>query len=256
MRISLRLPYKEYVRQHRPVVVAHRGAMAYAPENTIAAYTLALEQGAEVIELDVHLSQDEVPVVIHDHTLERTTNGKGLVKAHSFAALRTLDAGAWFSPAFAGQRILALGEVLAWAQGRIYLKIELKTLPMRYVGIEEKVLALLKRWDMEEQVEVFSFDHPCVRRFKALAPHIPVGVCYTGDVGDHVALARYASAEVIHPQWTGVSREVVEAAHAAGLWVDAWTVNDPQIAKSLAEWGVDFIKTDAPAQIREALRKG
>lgn len=256
MRISTRLPYREYVLQHRPVVVAHRGAMAYAPENTIAAYTLALEQGAEAIELDVHLSQDGIPVVIHDHTLERTTNGKGLVASHTFADLRGLDAGAWFSPSFAGQRILTLGEVLAWAQGRVYLKIELKTLPMRYAGIEEKVLALLKRWDMEEQVEVFSFDHPCVRRFKALAPHIPVGVCYTGDVGDHVALARYASAEVIHPQWMGVSREVVEAAHAAGLWVDAWTVNDPQIAQSLAEWGVDFIKTDAPAVVRKGLGKG
>ncbi|GBD10437.1 Glycerophosphodiester phosphodiesterase [bacterium HR23] len=255
MRMSLRLPYWEYVRQHRPVVVAHRGAMAYAPENTLAAYTLALQQGAEAIELDVHLSQDGVPVVIHDHTLERTTNGKGLVGDHTFAELRALDAGGWFGSAFAGQRILALGEVLAWAQGRIYLKIELKTLPMRYLGIEEKVLALLKKWDMEEQVEVFSFDHPCVRRFKALAPHIPVGVCYTGDVGDHVALARYASAEVLHPQWMGISQEVVEKAHSAGLWVDAWTVNDPQVAKTLADWGVDFLKTDDPVRVREALGK-
>ncbi|MCS7207460.1 MAG: glycerophosphodiester phosphodiesterase [Dehalococcoidia bacterium] len=253
MRISPRLPYREFVRQRRPVVVAHRGAMAFAPENTIAAFTLALEQGAEVIELDVHLSKDGIPVVIHDHTLERTTNGKGLVSAHTFEALRTLDAGAWFDPAFAGQRILSLGEVLAWAQGRAYLKIELKTLPMRYPGIEEKVLVLLQRWDMEEQVEVFSFDHPCVRRFKQMAPHIPVGVCYSADVGDHVALARYAGAEVLHPHWTAISREMVEKAHAAGLWVDAWTVNDPQVVRTLVEWGVDFLKTDAPAQIREAL---
>ncbi|MFN3975283.1 MAG: glycerophosphodiester phosphodiesterase [Dehalococcoidia bacterium] len=256
MRISTRLPYREYVRQNRPVVVAHRGAMAFAPENTISAYILALEQGAEAIELDVQLSQDGVPVVIHDHTLERTTNGKGLVASHTFAQLRDLDAGAWFASQFAGQRILTLGEVLAWAQGRIYLKIELKSLPMRYAGIEEKVLGLLKRWDMEEQVEVFSFDHPCVRRFKALAPHIPVGVCYTGDVGDHVALARYANAEVIHPHWTGISRGVLEAAHAGALWVDAWTVNDPQVAKTLAGWGIDFIKTDVPAEVRKALGKG
>lgn len=257
MRISPRLPYREYVRQsRRPIVVAHRGASAFAPENTISAFTLALQQGAEAIEVDVHLSQDGIPVVIHDHTLDRTTTGKGLVSHHTLADLRSLDAGSWFDPAFAGQRIPTLGEVLAWAQGRIYLKIEVKTLPMRYPGVEEKILALLRRWDMEEHVEVFSFDHHCVRRFKALAPHIPVGVCYVGDVGDPVALARYASAEVIHPQWMGISPALVETAHAAGLLVDAWTVNDPETATRLAAWGVDFVTTDAPGPIREALGKG
>src|SRR5919197_4354903 len=101
----------------RPLVVGHRGAMGYAPENTLASFELAVEQGADVVELDVHLSRDGQVVVIHDEQLDRTTDGRGLVGDRTLDELKRLDAGSWFDPRFAGQRIPTLHEVLAWASG-------------------------------------------------------------------------------------------------------------------------------------------
>src|SRR5688572_11167984 len=121
-------------------VVGHRGAMGYRPENTLASYEHALELGADWIECDVHLSRDGVPVVIHDETLDRTTNGHGLVRDHSLAELKRLDAGAWFGAEYAGERLLTLHELLEWARARdTVVDVEVKNAPLYYDGIEAKV---------------------------------------------------------------------------------------------------------------------
>ncbi|MBI4234224.1 MAG: glycerophosphodiester phosphodiesterase [Chloroflexi bacterium] len=248
-----KVSYRDALKRGRPLLVAHRGAAGSAPENTMAAFELALNQGADAIELDVHLSKDGVPVIIHDHTLERTSNGKGLVAWQTVRELRELDAGAWFRPQFAGQRLPTLEEFLAWARGRVYVKVEIKNLPTRYQGIEERVIGLLSQYEMVGYTEVFSFDHHCVRRVGELCPEVVRGVCYVGDIIDHVAVARWAGALVLHPHWSAVRPELVAAAHKAGSYVDAWTVNEMDVAQRLAMWGVDCIKTDYPDLLLETL---
>lgn len=246
---------RERLKAGRPLIVAHAGASACAPENTMAAFNLALEQGADSIELDVNLSSDLVPVVIHDHTLDRTTDGKGLVGERSLAELKQLDAGRWFGDSFAGERIPSLEEVLRWAKGRVPLHIEIKNNPIRYPDIASKIVGTLEQVDMMEEVEVFSFDHTVVRDVKRMCPGLATGVCYAADPVDHLVLAQMAEANALHPHWATLRKEVVADAHREGLFVAVWTVNDPQVARLMAQWKVDGIATDAPDKLRSALER-
>jgi glycerophosphoryl diester phosphodiesterase len=233
----------------RPLVVGHRGASGYAPENTLASFELALEQGADVVEMDVHLSRDGEVVVIHDEQLERTTDGRGLVGEHSLAELRRLDAGSWFDPRFAGQRIPSLAEVLEWAAGRAHLAIEIKNGPCSYQGIEAKVVALLDRYGMRQRALVISFDHHALRRVRALDREVATGVLYVGRPLDPHPLAQAVGAQVVEPHWSFVTSDDVAAAHAAGLRVSTWATSDPAVLRSLIAAAVDGIATDHPDRL-------
>ena len=231
----------------QPSVVGHRGAMGHCPENTLAAFDRAAELGASWVEFDVHLSADGVPVVIHDELLDRTTNGHGLVRDHSLAELRALDAGAWYGPNYAGQRIPNLDDVLDWARWRgISVDVEIKNAPLYYEGIEALVLAALDRHAMLSQALVSSFDHPAVQRLKRLEPRVLTGVLYGCRPADPVALACQASADVLLPQWAYVTAADVAAAHSAGLAVGTWTTSDPSTLRQLIAAGVDAVITNHP----------
>lgn len=214
----------------------------------MASFEHGLELGADWVELDVHLSRDEALVVIHDETLDRTTNGHGLVRDHTLAELRTLDAGD-------GQSIPTLEEVLVWARGRgVIVDIEIKNAPIYYEGIEQRVAVTLDRFAMTEQVIVISFDHAAVKRVKALDERITTGVLYAcrpADAG--VGLARAADADALLPQWAYVTREDVDAAHAAGLAVAPWATSDPEVMRRLIACGVDAIGTNHPDILRDVL---
>src|SRR4051812_30531547 len=161
-----RLPLSDRLKQDRGRVwvCGHRGAMGHCPENTMASFERALALGADWIELDVHLSRDDALIVIHDETLDRTTNGHGLVREHTLAELRTLDAGG-------GQCIPTLDEVLACAREQeTIVDIEIKNAPVYYDGIEQRVVTALDRAGMTEQAIVISFDHAAVQRVKSLDP--------------------------------------------------------------------------------------
>ncbi len=244
---------RQIIQEKRPLIIAHRGASSIAPENTMEAYRLAVEEGADSIELDVQLSADGVPVVFHDEHLGRTAEGQGPVYEKTVKDLQSLDAGSWFGKTFAHCRIPTLEEVLAWSKGRIPLHIEVKNLPHRYPGIEEKILALLYTYNMVEEVEIISFDHPLARRMKALCPQIMVGTCYVGNPINHTILAQQVGAQCLDPQWSAVNPQMVAEAHDSGLLVITWTVNDPDQAVALAEMGVDAITTDYPKPMIEAL---
>src|SRR5438105_301115 len=177
-RLSLRHRVFSNAERGRVWVIGHRGAMGHCPENTMASFERALELGADWIELDVHLSRDSELIVIHDETLERTTNGHGLVCDHTLAELEQLDAGN-------GQRIPTLGEVLDWA-GRMnsVVDIEIKNAPLYYPGIEQAVVSALDRSQMTEQVIVISFDHSAVQRVKSLDSRVVTGVLYACRLTD------------------------------------------------------------------------
>ena len=163
----------------RPLVIAHRGASADAPENTIAAFELALEQGADGIELDVHLSADGHPVVIHDFTLERTTNGSGPVSAQRVRDLKRLDAGGWRERRFLGQRVQTLQEVLERFRDRARFWIELKAGSRVYPGIEERMAAVIGANQYEESTIVQSFDMGSLERLRQINPRLRMAALYT-----------------------------------------------------------------------------
>jgi glycerophosphoryl diester phosphodiesterase len=164
---------------------AHRGASAEAPENTLAAFRRALAVGADGIELDVHLSADGVPVVIHDETLERTTDGAGPVSAQSLAGLASLDAGGWFAPEFSGEGVPTLAEVLRLLAGRLRLNLEVKDARAGWA-----VLDLLRHFPQTDAV-LSSFDHSLLARLRRIAPDLPLAMLVAA--GDwHRTLAKAA----------------------------------------------------------------
>jgi glycerophosphoryl diester phosphodiesterase len=240
--------------RRRVAVIAHRGASAAAPENTLAAFGLARALGADGVELDVHLSADGEPVVIHDYRLERTTDGRGLVGERSLAALRRLDAGRWFGDAFAGQRIPTLVEALAALAG-LRVIVEIKNGPIYYPGIAARVAAVVR--DVGgDRVTVSSFDHPVLREVRSAAGDLETAVLFAARPVDPVRLARDAGAAVLHPQWAFVTADLVAGAHAAGLRVEAWTVDEPCWLRQLAAVGLDGVMTNHPARALSVLREG
>ncbi len=245
-------------------VIAHRGASGDAPENTLAAFELALEQGADGIEFDVHLPRDSVPVVIHDAWLERTTSGIGRVGEYAAAALSKLDAGSWFNrrfpakarPAYAACKIPRLEEVLEWVRARrcaAYLEIK-QTRP-RYRGIEEKVLEDIYRTGTQRQVKVISFHRSTLRRIRRLDSHLALGIDFMRPL---LALtrAKKIGAGTLLPHWRFAKRRWISRVHGPGLEVIVWGLDDPHWMRRRIKDGVDGIITSFPsvlADIRKAL---
>src|SRR5438105_10866454 len=178
---ALRDRYRRARETGMPLVGGHRGNPAEYPENTLPSFRSAIELGVDMIECDVHMSSDGELVVIHDHTLERTTNGAGLVFQHTAAELRGLDAGH-------GELLPLLGEVAELARGSVGLCIEVKQIPFRYPGLEEKLVGLLRDLDMIEQAAVISFHHAAVRALKTLEPRLSVGILEGARPIDPVAM--------------------------------------------------------------------
>lgn len=237
------------------LVVGHRGAMGHCPENTMASFKKALELGADVIELDVHLSRDGRLVVIHDPTLERTTNGRGFVRDLTWEELSRLDAGSWYGRRFAGERIPLLEDVLGWAKGRVRIAVEIKNGPVYYPGIEEGLVSLLEKEGVLGSSIIISFDHESVKRVNELAPGATTGVLFACKPVDSLSLAMKAGARLLLPHWFYVTKEMVELCHRSGLEVGPWGVNDVLAMEQLVEWGVDSIGTDYPDRLRGVLRK-
>lgn len=238
-------------------LVAHRGASALAPENTLGAFRLAELAGADLIELDVHLTRDDEVVVIHDETLERTTSGRGPVREHTLAQIRALAVRG------SDERVPTLDEVAAWARGtRLGLEVEIKqpTAALgraRYPDIAERVSAILAARAMVERSIVHSFDHATVRQVRAALPDATTAVLLGGGVLiDPVSVARAADASGIHARWSSVTEELCDQAHGAGLHVHAWGLPEPLAASLVARllaFGVDSLSANDPGALRALL---
>jgi glycerophosphoryl diester phosphodiesterase len=233
--------------------IAHRGASALAPENTIAAFERAVELGADVIELDLHMSQDGELVVIHDDTLDRTTDGSGPVHQRSLGELMRLDAGRWFGEGFAGQRIPRLAEVLDRFAGRVPLALEIKAGSTFFPGIEEKVVSALRERAAIDQTAVASFDHYALRRLKEIEPTIRTAALLVGRPVSLSAIAGPAKADGLALEASFVTKTEVEVCRAAGLQIVVWVVNDPAQMRHFIRLGVDGIITDRPDLLRLAM---
>lgn len=222
------------------LIIGHRGARALEPENTLR----ALRRGmacADVVEIDVRLTKDGIPVVIHDATVDRTTDGTGPVKGYTIEGLKELDAGA-------GETVPTLHEVLDLVHGKAGLVVEIKE-----PGTEEIVVSVLMD-RMPERLFLVSFHPGSVATAKKLLPGVPAGLICSQGTADPVGLARAAAADLILPRWDSLSREVVEQAHSAGLLVVPWTLNAEDEFEEAVRLGVDGLASDDPCAARRFLQ--
>ncbi|GAB4527689.1 MAG: glycerophosphodiester phosphodiesterase [Anaerolineales bacterium] len=233
-----------------PVIFAHRGASAHAPENTLTAFELAVKQGAVAIELDAMLCASGEVVVIHDDTLERTTNGRGKVNETPLSTLQSLDAGAFFAPDFAGERIPTLEQVFETLGRRVFINVELKNYASPRDDLPERVAALVRQHGLEDWVMFSSFNPLALRRAQASLPKVPVGLLTTGSRAGRLLnalpgrlLVAYAA---LHPERSAVDAGLVQAVHRRGKRLHVYTVNRPEEAGRLFALGVDGIFSDDP----------
>lgn len=243
-------------------IIAHRGVPKLAPENTLSAFRKAVELGAHSIELDVHQTRDSMLVVIHDGTVDRTTNGKGRIADLTAAELRELDAGSWFGHEFTGEKIPFLEEVFSDTPDSITLLIEVKHGSETYPGIEERVVRLIREKKATERVILKSFDNDVLGKLQEIAPEIPrlkiivmqipfLNIIIerglnVGDILDY-------DVQYLQVHWVGISKDFVEKAHRKGYKVFAWDVHDEQRMREMIAKGVDGIETDFPDTLKRLL---
>lgn len=235
-----------------PWIIAHRGASGHAPENTMAAFRRAVELGAGFIETDLHLTRDAQLVAIHDDTLDRTTTGRGAVKDFTLAELRELDAGSWFAPEFAGERIPTLKEIIEFARETdVALFLEVKAAAIW--GIEHAVVNALRDSGEAAGIVVLSFQESILASVHRLDRTLMTGFLFDRPVEKPIAMAQRIGARQLAPRADLVRPEMVEEAHREGLQVVAWSVNDPEHMRALVSEGVDGIMTDFPDRLRAIL---
>ncbi|MEK3856271.1 glycerophosphodiester phosphodiesterase [Cytobacillus sp. FSL H8-0458] len=231
--------------------IAHRGATGYAPENTVAGFDLAVDMKADYIEIDVQRSKDGELVVIHDTTVDRTTDGTGKVRDLTFDYLRSLDAGSWKGEQFAGEPIPTFEEILDRYHGKVGILIELKA-PELYPGIEEQVADALKERNLDkpqnEKIIIQSFNFDSMKTMDQLLPKVPIGVL-TSNRADTTAEALQefsAYADWFNPSYGIVTEELVNQVHSLDMQIGSWTVRSQEAADFLFEMEVDAIITDYP----------
>jgi glycerophosphoryl diester phosphodiesterase len=239
-----------------PRIIGHRGAKATAPENTLVSIRRAHEEGASWVEFDVKLTADGHPVLMHDETLDRTTNGRGPVRDHTLADIRRFDAGAWFGAAFRGERVPTLAEALdLMARLGMGFNLEVKPCPGRERATAEAALAVLaSSWQGDRPLPIISsFKVESLRAARDLAPELPRGYLVERLPADWRATAEALGCRAIHPGTRGFDAAQARAIKSAGFALLVWTVNDSARARDLLAWGADAIITDAPATIAAGL---
>lgn len=218
--------------------IGHRGAKAYEPENTILSFKRALELGVNAVELDVRRTKDGEIVVIHDAEVDRTTNGKGLVSDLTLSEIKNLSTDK-------GEKIPTLEEALDFLNRKVKILIEVKE-----VGIEEKVLDIVRRRGLEDNVIIISFHEEVLKRVRELSETIKTGLIYVKHK-DPIGAAISLKAQYILPMYKFIYSYLVKKAHEKGLKVIAWTINTPEEAHKFAGMGVDGIASDKPDILRD-----
>lgn len=250
-------------RLNRPLNIAHRGASKVSPENTLPAFRKALDLGADGIELDVRLSADGVPVVIHDATVDATSNGSGRVDRKTVAELKQLNAEARLGATRAGlgalpeTRIPALAEVLDGLGQELLINIELKGVRPFDGRLEHAVVEQVNRFGLRSRVLLSSFNPLALRRIQRIDPNIPTGLICLRPTWPSLGLASLIvewPTRALHPHHSLVDAEFVRRAHEQGVRVHTWTVDDPALMRRLIALNVDGIITNAPDILVDILR--
>ena len=242
----------------RPIIFGHRGAPVHAPENTLASFQQALLAGAPAIELDAKLTADQQVVVLHDATLDRTTNGYGQLAAHTLSQVRELDAGGWFSPAFRGEKVPTLADVFDLVRDKALINVELTNYQTTNDALVEKVVELVRQFRLESSVLFSSFNPQNLLRSRRLIPEVPLGfLILEGQAGwfSRNMATRFIAYDALHPSQKDVSPRMVQNQHQRHKLVHVWTVNQPDEISKLVAWEVDGIFTDDPALALRVLKE-
>ncbi|MGL4847811.1 MAG: glycerophosphodiester phosphodiesterase [Clostridium sp.] len=234
--------------------LAHRGYSYKYPENTMIAFKKAVEFGADGMEFDVQRSKDGHLVIIHDETLERTTTGKGYVKDYTLEELKKLDAGIKFDESFKGEEIPTLEELLEYVQDKnLVLNIEIKNSIVDYEGIEEEVYKVLKKYNMEKNIIVSTFNHYSAKRCKEINKNIKVGVLYDACIYKPYDYVEMLKLDAIHPEYHSVTKEIAEECIKRNIDINVYTVNLEEDMQKLKEISVNSIITNKVEDLKRIL---
>jgi glycerophosphoryl diester phosphodiesterase len=240
------------------MVIAHRGFSGEAPENTLGAFKKAIEVGSDMMELDVHFSKDGRVVVIHDDTLERTTNGRGKVADHTLQELKKLDAGSWFGSPFSGEQIPTLQDVLELAKGNILVNIEIKN---EYLGpytisdLSDRALQEAKRSRTAKQVIFSSFSPSALERIKEGNSHARVALLYHKFWNIPEEVTGGKSFPTLNLRRSFLTKDKIAKIHEQGMKVNTYTVNSQKEMEQFIRWGIDGIITNHPNRLINILKK-
>jgi len=239
-------------------IIAHRGFSGQAPENTLVAIRQAIEVGADMVEVDVTLTADGHVICLHDETLNRTTNGQGLPTDHTLEAIRRLDAGSWFSPDYAGEKIPTLAEVLETVKGRILINVEIKSEAVEH-DVVPKVAALIAEHEMLDSVVVSSFSPEALRQMKISDPTVITATLFNKELHtgrDPLEIMLEVGSRGFNISSKRVTPEMIERCHRHGIPVAVYTVNEPSDMRRMIEMGVDAVFTDHPDLMIEVVAEG
>ena len=242
-----------------PIIFAHRGASASAPENTLAAFEQAIKQMADFIELDVTLSADGQVMVIHDDTVDRTTSGHGRVDKFTLTELKLLDAGSYFDTAFHDEHIPTLEEVFRQVGERIQINVELKSIPALNNPLPDRVANLVRQCNLEKRVIFSSFDPIILVRIHNLLPEVPIGLLADEGISGALTrrlLSRFIPHQALHPSYKDVTPELIQQVHQSQRRLHTWTVDGADDLRKMMQMGVDGVITNDPVlarQVRDTL---
>lgn len=238
-------------------IFAHRGFSGVYPENTMLAFQKAAEVGCDGIELDVQLTKDDVIVIMHDETIDRTTNGKGNLRDYTYEELCRFDCCGQFPGMYEFQKIPTLREYLEWVKPTgLLTNIELKNSVYYYENLEEKVISMVRELGMEDRVIFSSFNLVSVVKCKKLIPEIPMGFLSETRIDNMGTFAKENQVEFYHPDRSYLTESQVEECHQKGIGVNVWTVNKEKHMKLLADWKVDGIFTNYPDKAKKLKEMG
>lgn len=235
------------------MVIAHRGASGYAPENTYAAFDKAIALGAAHVEFDLHFSSDGHIVVIHDDTVDRTTNGSGNVAELSLSRLGELDAGAWFYPEFMGEKIPTLGGVLERYKGRLQFHIEIKA---QAPGLSQRTADLVRGYGVADSSTITSFQISRLKELRSYAPELAAGYLYRETDESIVAQAEALGLRLLCPHAGAVTPDVVGSLHQRGFVVRAWGASGEESMRRVVDSGADGLTVNFPDKLLECLKAG
>ncbi|MBP1969677.1 glycerophosphoryl diester phosphodiesterase [Virgibacillus natechei] len=232
-----------------PKIIAHRGASRLAPENTMPAFKIAHQQGAEGIETDVQLTKDNIPVLIHDERVKRTTNSVGYVKNFTFKELKQLDAGSWFSQKFVGTPITSLEEFLQWVYDKsLYLNLELKNNKIDYRDLEAIVYERIEHYQLLNSTTISSFNPNSLKRMREINNDIEVALLLSRKQKNLVRNAQEIGANAIHLNYRLLNHSIVKSLRQANMAIRIFTVNKQSHLNRCIAHGCDGVFTDVPGQ--------